>query len=89
MAFVKVVHDEPGKASPKEEASQEPHPTFGPCSNTHVADFDFKMEVEHLPFKLKLVDVHLGKEHQAIFINLICSNQEVFSLHDEDQGYCN
>ena len=28
MALVKVVHDEPGKASSKEEASQEPHPTF-------------------------------------------------------------
>ena len=33
-------------------------------------------------------DIHLDKEHQAKFINLIYSNQEVCSLHDEDLGYC-
>ena len=30
----------------------------------------------------------MDKEHQAKFINLIYSNQEVFQLHDEDLGYC-
>ena len=39
------------------------------------------------PFKINLGDVPLDKEHQARFINLIYSNQEVFSLHDEDLGY--
>ena len=52
-----------------------------------MADFDFQKEVEHLAFKLKLEDVHLDKEHQAKFIDLIYSNQEVFLLHDEDLGY--
>ena len=84
MATVKSVHDEPGV-----KPSAEPHPTFGPHPNTSAADFNFKQEVEHLPFKLNLGDVHLEKEHQARFINLIYSNQEVFSLHDEDLGYCN
>ena len=31
---------------------------------------------------------YLDKEHQAKFIDLIYSNKEVFSLHDEDLGYC-
>ena len=84
MANVKLVHNEPGT-----EPSAEPCPTFGPHPNTSVADFNFQQEVEHLPFKLNLGDVHLEKEHQARFINLIYSNQEVFSLHDEDLGYCN
>ena len=84
MANVKLVHDEPGT-----KPSAEPHPTFGPHPNTSVADFNFQQEVEHLPFKLNLGDVHLEKEYQARFINLIYSNQEVFSLHDEDLGYCN
>ena len=53
-----------------------------------MADFNFQREVEHLPFKLNLGDVHLDKEHQARFINLIYSKQEVFSLHDEDLAYC-
>ena len=89
MASVQVVHDEPGKMpSVQEEASQEPHPTFGPHPNTQVADFNFYKEVKHLPFKLNVGDVPLGKEHQAKFIDLICSKQEVFSLHDEDLGYC-
>ena len=64
-------------------------PTFGPHPNTDVADFNFQKEVEHLPLKLNVEDVPLEKEHQAKFINLIYSNQEVFSLHDEDLGDCN
>ena len=73
MAAVQSVHDEPGTMP-----SAEPHPTFGPHPNTSGADFDFQQEVEHLPFKLNLGDVHLEKEHQARFINLLYSNQEVF-----------
>ena len=84
MANVKSVHDEPGA-----EPSAEPCPTFGPHPNTSVANFNFQQEVEHLSFKLNLGDVHFEKEHQARFIDLIYSNQEVFSLHDEDLGYCN
>ena len=84
MATVKLVHDEPDV-----KPSAEPCPTFGPRPDSSAADFNFKQEVERLPFKLNLGDVHLDKEHQARFIDLIYSNQEVFSLHDEDLGYCN
>ena len=86
MATVKVVHDETDM-KPSKEIIKEPCPIFGPHPNTKVADFDFQKEVEHLPFKLYLGDVLLDKEHQAKFINLVYSNQEVFSLHDEDLGY--
>ena len=78
LATVKLVHNEPD-TMPANEAKKEPHPTFGSCPNTDAADFDFQKEIEHLPFKLNLGDVHLDKEHQARFINLIYSNQEVFS----------
>ena len=71
----------------KDEASPEPCPTFGPHPNTQVADFDFRKEIEHLLFKLNLGHIPLDKEHQAKFIDLIYSNQEEFSLHDEDLGY--
>ena len=81
MATVKLVHDEPGTKPPAD-------PTFGPHPNTSAADFNFQQEVERLPFKLNLGDVPLEKEHQAIFINLIYSKQDIFSLHDEDLGYC-
>ena len=85
MATVNVVHNEPD-TKPAKEANKEPCPTFGPCPNTNVAEIDFQKEVEHLPFKLNLGDIHLDKEHEARFIYLICSNQEVFSLHDEAPG---
>ena len=84
MSSVKVVDDEPDHV-PSEEASQEPCPTFGPHPNTKAADFNFGKEVEHLPFKLNLG----GKEHQHKFIDLIYSNQEVFSLDDVDLGFYN
>ena len=84
IAAVKSVHNEPGA-----EPSAKPCPTFGPHPNTSAAEFNIQQEVEHLPFKLNLGDVDLEKEHQARFINLIYSNQEVFSLQDEDLGYCN
>ena len=87
VATVKVVHNEPD-TKPLKEVNKEPCPKFEPCLNTNVADFDFQKEVECLPFKLNPGDVLLDKEHQAKFINLIYSNQEVFSLHDEDMGYC-
>ena len=88
MASVQAVHDEPDKVPSKEEASQEPHPTFEPCPNSHMADFNFKKEVEHLSFQFNLGDVPLEKEHKAKFIRLIYSNWEVFSLHDKNLGYC-
>ena len=42
MVSVKVVHNESDKVPLKEEASQEPHPTFGTHPDTQVADFDLK-----------------------------------------------
>ena len=56
MATVKLVHNEPGT-----KPSTEPHPTFGPHPNASAADFDFKQEVECLPFKWK-VGAWLGTE---------------------------
>ena len=86
MASIKAVPNEPDQMPSKEEASPEPCPTLGPCSNIQVADFDLKKEIEHLPFKINLGDVPLDKEQKA---NLIYSNQEVFSLYNEDLSYCN
>ena len=85
MAAVKEVHNEP-HTKPSKEADKEPHPTFGPCPSTKAAYLDFQKEVGHLPFKLNLGNIHLDKEHQAKFIDLIYSKQDIFSLHDEDLG---
>ena len=64
-------------------------PVFGPRPNTQSADFDFEAEVNHLPFKLNLGDeAKLTHVQQSQFIDLIYDHPEVFSLHDEDLGFC-
>ena len=73
-----MAHDEPDQVTSK-EASQEPHPTFGPHPNTKVADFNSEKEVKCLSFQLNLGDIPLEIEHQAKFIDLIYHNQEVYN----------
>ena len=54
------------------------------------ADFDFKAEIDRLPFKLNMgTTVEMTREQQSRFINIIYDHPEVFSLHDEDLGFCN
>ena len=65
-------------------------PVFGPRPDTQATDFDFEAQVQHLPFKLNLgVEAKLTHIQQCQFIDLIYEQPEVFSLHDEDLGFCN
>ena len=67
----------------------EEKPVFGPRPDTQATDFDFEAEVKHLPFKLNLGDeAKLTWVQQSQFIVLIYDHPEVFSLHDEDLGFC-
>ena len=60
-------------------------PTFGPRPDTHVTDFDFEAEVQHLPFKLNFEDeTNMTCIQQSWFIDIIADHPEVFFLHDED-----
>ena len=64
-------------------------PVFGPRPDTQATDFHFKAEVQHLPFKLNLgEEAKLTCLQQRQFIDLIYDHPEVFSLHDEDLGFC-
>ena len=65
-------------------------PSFCPRPDVKSADFDFKAEVDCLPFKLNMwTAVEMTREQQSQFINIIYDHPEVFSLHDEDLGFCN
>ena len=62
---------------------------FGPRPDTQSANFDFEAEIKCLPFKLNLGDeAKLTHVQQSQFIDLIYDHPEVFSLHDEDLGFC-
>ena len=42
-----------------------------------------------MPFQLNIgKEANLTQEQQSHVINLVYDNKEVFSLHDEDLGYC-
>ena len=64
-------------------------PSFGTGPNVKATNFDFQAEIDCLPFKLNMgTTVDMTSEQQSWFINIIYNHPEVFSLHDEDLGFC-
>ena len=63
-------------------------PSFGVRPNTKDPDFNFKKELERLPFELNIGDAPLTREQQARLIDIIYNHTEVFSLIDGDSGFC-
>ena len=63
-------------------------PSFGIRPNTKNPYFDFKKELERLPFELNIGDTPLTHEQQAHLIDVIYDHTEVFSLFDRDLGFC-
>ena len=76
------------------EVNQETNNTSGKSAsnekdeNTKDPDFDFKKELERLPFELNIGDAPLTREQQVRLINMIYNHTEVFSLFDRDLGFC-
>ena len=62
--------------------------SFGARPNTKDPDFDFKKELERLPFELNIGDAPLTCKQQARLIDVIYDHMEVFSLFDGDLGFC-
>ena len=64
-------------------------PEFGPILGTNSTGFDFKNEIDQLPFQLNIgKETNLMWDQQSHFVNLVYDNKDVFSLHNEDLGYC-
>ena len=75
------------QVEPSEEESIPPLPSFGPRPDT-TQDYDFKDEVEKLPFKFNLGNAPFSKEQKDCLLNLIYDHQKIFLLHNEDLGFC-
>ena len=75
------------QTTPKDSADQQP-PKFGPRPDTSSTDFNFKMELDCLPFTINIGEAPLSREQQSCFIDLIYDYKEVFSLYDGDLGFC-
>ena len=64
-------------------------PSFGPRENTNATDFVFQAEINCPSFKLNMgTEEKMTHDQQSQFLNLIYDHPEVFSLHDEDLGFC-
>ena len=79
------INDTSGKRSSNEKDEK---PSFGARPNTKNLDFNFKKELERLPFELNIGDALLTREQQACLIDMIYNHTEVFSLFDGDLGFC-
>ena len=76
------------KEEPSEEEFAPPLPSFGPCPDT-TQDYNFEDEVAKLPCKFNVEDAPFSKEQTDHLLNLIYDHKKVFSLHNEDLGFCN
>ena len=83
------VNQETSNTSGKNASNEKDEkPSFGTRPNTKDPDFDFKRELERLPFELNIGDTPLTREQQARLIDVIYDNTEVFSLFHRDLGFC-
>ena len=71
-----------------EDNANKEQPKFGPRPDTSSTDFDFKSELDRLPFTINIGEAPLSREQQSRFIDLIYDYKEVFSLYDGDLGFC-
>ena len=78
-------NDTSGKSASNEKDEK---PSFSVRPNTKNPDFDFKKELERLPFELNIGDAPLTCKQQACLIDVIYDHMEVFSLFDGDLGFC-
>ena len=60
--------------------------SFGARPDTKSPTFDFKKELERLPFELNIGDAPLTREQQARLIDVIYD--QVFALFDSDLWFC-
>ena len=78
-----------GNNSGKNESKEKDEkPSFGTRPDAKNPEFDFKKELERLPFQLNIGDAPLTREQQAHLIDVIYDHTEVFSLFDGDLGFC-
>ena len=83
------VDPESSESSDKNKSKEKDEkPLFGARPDTKSPAFDFKKELERLPFDLNIGDAPLTCEQQAHLIDVIYDHPEVFSLFDGDLQFC-
>ena len=83
MEVNQETNDTSGKSAFNEKDEK---PSFGARPNTKNPDFNFKKELERLPFELNIGDAPLTREQQACLIDMIYDHTEVFRYLTETWG---
>ena len=82
------VNQETNDTSGKNKSNEKDgKPSFGVRPNTKDPDFDFKKELERLPFELNIGDAPLTRKQQARLIHVIYNHKEVFCYLTETWGF--
>ena len=77
--------EEMGEEVPgSQDTETESKPSFGTPPDFDPDQFDFKKELERLPFSINIGEAPLNLEQQKHFFRLIYENQVVLSLYDGD-----
>ena len=76
------------KEEPSEEECTPPLLSVGLHPDTSK-EYNFEDEVAKLLFKFNIGDAPFSKEQKDHLLILIYNHQKVFSLHNEDLGFCN
>ena len=61
---------------------------FGPQPRLDDPNFDFKKELDQLPFHANMGEVDMSKLQQSRFLEFIYNHQSIFLLCDEDLSLC-
>ena len=79
------VTDSSGNSKP-DKSEQGKRSKLGPQPKFDKPDFNFKEELERLPFPVNIGEIDMSKAQQVQFLELIYDNQSPFSWCDEDLG---
>ena len=83
------IDPEVGNNSSKNEFKEKDEkPSFGARPDTKNSEFNFKKELERLPFKLNIRNAPLTRKQQAPLFDVIYDHTEVFLFFNGDLGFC-
>ena len=89
LSHAAEAEQEESKPSKKEMSEDKAEkPSFSARPDTESPQFNFKKELEQLPFEVNIGEALLTCEQQACLFDIIYNHVEVFSLFDGDLGFC-
>ena len=89
LSYAAETEQKESKTKEKETSKEkDKKPSFSAQPDTKSPQFDFKKELDQLPFELNISEAPLTRKQKAHLIDIIYDHMDVFSLFDGDLGFC-